>query len=76
MGPDLVRVHGLTGSREQEVPLEERSAGGGLAAQLQLPDLPTRLQGLAVAPDRLRWVYASPANLRRRAPSPHFGART
>jgi hypothetical protein len=40
-------------------------------AQLQLPDLATRLQGLAVAPDRPRWVYASLANLRRGAPRGH-----
>jgi hypothetical protein len=38
---------------------------GGFMAQLRLPDLATRLQGLAVAPDRPRWVYASLANLRR-----------
>ena len=42
--------------------MEERSAGGD-SAQLQLPDLATRLQGLAVAPDRLKWVCASLANL-------------
>ena len=41
---------------------------GGFMAQLRLPDLATRLQGLAVAPDRPRWVYAGLANLRRGAP--------
>jgi hypothetical protein len=43
-------------------------AFGGFVAQLRLPDLATRLQGLAVAPDRPRWVYASLANLGRGAP--------
>jgi hypothetical protein len=34
-------------------------------ALLRLQDLSTRLRGLAVPLDRPRWVYASPANLRR-----------
>jgi hypothetical protein len=37
-------------------------------AQLRLPDIATRLQGLAVAPDRPKWVYAGLADVRRGAP--------
>ena len=43
--------------------------------QLRLRDLPTRLRGPAVAPDRLRRVYASLANLRRGAPTPTLWAK-
>jgi len=42
-------------------------------AWLRLPDLATRLQALAVAPDRPRWVDASLANLRRGAPPNALG---
>ena len=47
---------------------------GSIWAQPRLSDLTTRLQGLAVAPDRPRWAYASPANVGRGAPPPALWA--
>jgi len=41
------------------------SSTGGFLAQLRLPDLATRLWGMAVALDLASWVYLRFANLRR-----------
>ncbi len=64
------RSRRLSDEREAGCPGARASRVGGSRGLLRLRGISARLQGLAVAPGRLRWFYASVGNLGRGAPPP------